>query len=415
MHGTSQNDCYLSHENYCGYIGEHAPYCSIRTSINEVTLPGTLHFGAMPVSTIHRSTPSQKATIPSQGIRKRIVQKRERPIRSCTHCRARKLKCDKKKPSCSRCCRGKENCVYITNSDDLDKAPKRHVKRRKRQINVCRACRERKIPCDKQNPCSRCLEAGLECAYMDYDPHTPGTDVTSSEQQQQQIFKQTKPAVKVQRLMSPTFLYTNATLHNSHAEQLGRRISHADECQEHFRSGGAYDQGKNFPHHSISVPQIDQYEYPNVWYPEWMSLHSHYGTYTHDSYDMNTTSIPSHQNQTLRAKHVLQQVEADSYPNIPSYDYGSINAQSYYPPLHSQQLPSLHNMMNSAKLRLQHPLPAPTYGHSAPYDNFSTLPSTTRWQPHSIENVAYTPAVAAMKQSPGRESHMYDFGVKHEG
>ena len=101
------------------------------------------------------------------GGRKRIVKVRDRKITSCTQCRDRKLRCSKESP-CSRCREKGEQCIYIDKARDLHLAPKRNVKKRKRPINVCLTCRDRKIPCNKGLPCANCIESGLECAYRRY-------------------------------------------------------------------------------------------------------------------------------------------------------------------------------------------------------------------------------------------------------
>ena len=99
----------------------------------------------------------------------RIIRKRDRKITACTQCRERKLKCDRIHP-CSHCQSKGEDCFFVKNASDLQKAPKRQVKKRKRAINVCWHCRSRKIPCDKGHPCSHCEEDGFECFYKQLEP-----------------------------------------------------------------------------------------------------------------------------------------------------------------------------------------------------------------------------------------------------
>lgn len=110
----------------------------------------------------------QSSTTSRPAIKQRIVKKRDRKILSCTQCRDRKLKCDKGRP-CARCEEIGEDCVYIHNASELQQAPKRNVKKRKRPISVCWTCRERKIPCDKAQPCTPCTKSGFECIYKRFD------------------------------------------------------------------------------------------------------------------------------------------------------------------------------------------------------------------------------------------------------
>ena len=109
----------------------------------------------------------RESAISHYGGRKRIVKVRDRRITSCTQCRDRKLKCSKGTP-CARCRTKGEQCIYIDKAQDLHLAPKRIVKKRKRPINVCLTCRDRKIPCKKGLPCANCFEAGLDCTYRRY-------------------------------------------------------------------------------------------------------------------------------------------------------------------------------------------------------------------------------------------------------
>ncbi|KAF4210534.1 hypothetical protein CNMCM8980_002406 [Aspergillus fumigatiaffinis] len=42
-------------------------------------------------------------------------------------------------------------------------------RRRNRRINSCLACRQRKLKCNRQQPCSNCARAGRECALLRLD------------------------------------------------------------------------------------------------------------------------------------------------------------------------------------------------------------------------------------------------------
>ena len=161
----------------------------VRISID---LPGFVYRGSTANSTrmihltgtaysmeIHRDIPVTS----QRTVKQRIVKRRDRKIHSCTQCRARKLKCDKGHP-CFRCQESKASCVYVDNALELEKAPQRVVKRRRRVITVCWTCRERKIPCDKGYPCTACRDAGFECIYKRFeDDKLPTLPATSDRYQ----------------------------------------------------------------------------------------------------------------------------------------------------------------------------------------------------------------------------------------
>ncbi|KAL4904771.1 hypothetical protein BDW74DRAFT_185366 [Aspergillus multicolor] len=44
-------------------------------------------------------------------------------------------------------------------------------RRRNRRIHSCLACRQRKLKCDRQQPCSNCHRAGRDCVFMRMDSH----------------------------------------------------------------------------------------------------------------------------------------------------------------------------------------------------------------------------------------------------
>lgn len=137
-------------------------------------------------------------------IKERVVKKRNRKINSCTQCRDRKLRCCKGQP-CSRCRDRGEDCIYISKASDLCKVPKRMVKKRKRAINVCWTCRDRKIPCDKGSPCSPCLEAGLQCIYQRYNPTHAADQSTNNEEVQILRVRERDPVNKQTAPLFPFF------------------------------------------------------------------------------------------------------------------------------------------------------------------------------------------------------------------
>ncbi|GME83756.1 unnamed protein product [Ambrosiozyma monospora] len=58
----------------------------------------------------------EAAKPPPEKKRKKAPLKRRPPL-SCTECRRRKVRCDKLQPSCSRCLKGKKNCIYVGPQD----------------------------------------------------------------------------------------------------------------------------------------------------------------------------------------------------------------------------------------------------------------------------------------------------------
>ncbi|KAF1979565.1 hypothetical protein BU23DRAFT_100791 [Bimuria novae-zelandiae CBS 107.79] len=118
-----------------------------------------------------------------------------REIQTCSHCKDSKRRCDKLKPSCSRCQRGGQVCIYpsppteekeiLEESENLDGLltpstsgpcsplrkdhdPERVVKKRDRATLSCTRCHRLKVKCDKRQPCcSRCQKLGHDgdCTY----------------------------------------------------------------------------------------------------------------------------------------------------------------------------------------------------------------------------------------------------------
>lgn len=52
---------------------------------------------------------------------------RPRQIASCVNCRSRKVKCDRLRPSCSRCVKHKQNCCYFGDGKSFDDVPGKKV------------------------------------------------------------------------------------------------------------------------------------------------------------------------------------------------------------------------------------------------------------------------------------------------
>ncbi|KAF2467806.1 uncharacterized protein BDR25DRAFT_291173 [Lindgomyces ingoldianus] len=134
---------------------------------------------------------------------------RNRQIQTCDWCRESKRRCDKTKPTCSRCLRAGIVCSFSTSlnrngvfnsnssspnpltaedwpysqtssleprveggSDEVGSVGK-VVKRRVRTCLSCKRCHRLKVKCDKKLPCSRCCQSGnsMKCSYT-YQKHT---------------------------------------------------------------------------------------------------------------------------------------------------------------------------------------------------------------------------------------------------
>lgn len=116
-----------------------------------------------------------------------------REITTCARCRQSKRKCDKAKPSCTRCERGGVQCTYDEDyqndqaqsqeanggSDPQYPTPVttpptylQRVRRRNRACLSCVRCHRLKIKCDQKEPCSRCDRSGAQCAYT-HKPKPP--------------------------------------------------------------------------------------------------------------------------------------------------------------------------------------------------------------------------------------------------
>lgn len=65
-------------------------------------------------------------------------------------------------------------------SDIQDKRP--HKRQRNRQTLVCRACRARKVKCDRGTPCGPCQKTQSQCSYSSLNPislpHHPLQDIS---------------------------------------------------------------------------------------------------------------------------------------------------------------------------------------------------------------------------------------------
>ena len=111
-----------------------------------------------------------------------------RDINTCIRCRESKRRCDKSKPSCTRCLRTGIECHYpnpstktravvhrspspdtsSTPTTDSSTSSDKIVRRRVRACFSCTRCHRLKVRCDKTQPaCSRCSDYGYAstCIY----------------------------------------------------------------------------------------------------------------------------------------------------------------------------------------------------------------------------------------------------------
>lgn len=127
-------------------------------------------------------TPPHRTTV--QGAYTDMTPARE--VMTCSRCRQSKRKCDKAKPSCTRCQRGGIQCIY-DEDQQIDKSqihtahggsepeyptpvmtPPTCVqkpRKRNRACLSCVRCHRLKIKCDQKEPCFRCSRSGVQCTY----------------------------------------------------------------------------------------------------------------------------------------------------------------------------------------------------------------------------------------------------------
>lgn len=113
---------------------------------------------------------------------------RSREVQTCIRCRDSKRRCDKAKPSCTRCQNAGLPCLYdgsqasfldpqntppfstepSPSSSSDEPVSRSSIKRRDRAILSCTRCHRLKVKCDKREPCcGRCARSGYgrSCVY----------------------------------------------------------------------------------------------------------------------------------------------------------------------------------------------------------------------------------------------------------
>ncbi|UZP36832.1 hypothetical protein NXS19_004648 [Fusarium pseudograminearum] len=94
---------------------------------------------------------------------------RRRPVRAspdtCSACRARKVRCDGRRSVCSNCERLGFTCSFENPQTNVDKRPTVPVTRRRAHL-ACFSCHSRKVRCNEEQPsCRRCSRLGNVCVY----------------------------------------------------------------------------------------------------------------------------------------------------------------------------------------------------------------------------------------------------------
>ncbi|KAL2788791.1 hypothetical protein BJX66DRAFT_250491 [Aspergillus keveii] len=127
---------------------------------------------------------------------------RRRQIRACQRCRTLKVRCDTQRPTCARCSKAGARCVFLpeavaseegTADQGLDPSPYQETasaftcpatfgtlqceqcpsQKRRRVPISCARCRQLKVRCDRNHPCSRCTKAKSACTYSQGASTTP--------------------------------------------------------------------------------------------------------------------------------------------------------------------------------------------------------------------------------------------------
>ncbi|KAL2810158.1 hypothetical protein BJX63DRAFT_328971 [Aspergillus granulosus] len=144
---------------------------------------------------------------------------RRRQVRACERCRTLKVRCDTRRPTCARCAKAGAPCVFLPEAvapqegtADRDMAgdagqelafnvlglsppsgddafpftcpstfgPLQCVQcpnQKRRRIPIsCARCRQLKVRCDRNNPCSRCTKAKSACTYSQPGGTTPRSE-----------------------------------------------------------------------------------------------------------------------------------------------------------------------------------------------------------------------------------------------
>ena len=107
------------------------------------------------------SATTERQPVPMLTANSHVKALYQRDFCICQQCRQRKIKCDKGNP-CRNCVMGGFNCSYVKDAGNMTLQRLPGVSRREQP---CHKCRQRKIKCDKQTPCRNCVKDRSVCFY----------------------------------------------------------------------------------------------------------------------------------------------------------------------------------------------------------------------------------------------------------
>ncbi|ORY36682.1 hypothetical protein BCR33DRAFT_770165 [Rhizoclosmatium globosum] len=161
-----------------------------------------LHLHSASASRMVHAQLQQQQRTPTPPLQSPVQDHGSRPL-ACTSCRKSRKKCDSRVPQCTRCLEKGVACVYIdtvaepdafassssnaTSSVPLNRsASEAQLDRGFFQIRravSCRCCYAKKLKCDKAKPsCGGCIKKGLVCTY-----HPALVEVGSTEPQRKKV------------------------------------------------------------------------------------------------------------------------------------------------------------------------------------------------------------------------------------
>ncbi|KAL2827941.1 hypothetical protein BDW59DRAFT_171085 [Aspergillus cavernicola] len=123
------------------------------------------------------------------------LSKPRRQVRVCQRCRNLKVRCDTRRPTCTRCVKADIYCIFSSdaavsensNTDPLPIGDTEPIEatsgsateglvldgKRNRLPISCARCRQLKVRCDRNHPCARCKRGEAACSYIQPDGSTP--------------------------------------------------------------------------------------------------------------------------------------------------------------------------------------------------------------------------------------------------
>ncbi|EMT73249.1 Activator of stress proteins 1 [Fusarium odoratissimum] len=99
--------------------GGSAPVTASQSILSSTAYDAPLSQQQTPPQHLHQQTPSQGLALTQQQQQQQRSVKRPRPVKSCTECRKRKLRCDRLCP-CSQCQKSNRTCKYAMDHDSAN-------------------------------------------------------------------------------------------------------------------------------------------------------------------------------------------------------------------------------------------------------------------------------------------------------